>query len=49
MDAHATLQRFPDASPEMQQLLGIQLHSPSDYSGHYETRIMRKNLSGEWE
>ena len=46
---YATLERFPDASSEMQQLLGIQLHASSDYSGYDETRIMRKNLDGEWE
>ena len=46
---YSTLGRFPDAAPEMQQLLGIQLHEGSDYSGFGETRIMRKNLDGAWE
>jgi len=46
---YATSERFPTASTDIQQLLGIQLHAESDYSGFDEARIMRKDLYGEWE
>ena len=46
---YPTLERFPNASEELQTLLGIRLHAPSEYSGYDETSIVRKNLVGEWE
>ncbi len=46
---HPTLERFPNASPELQELLGIRLHAPSEYGGYDETHVVRKNLKGEWE
>ena len=48
---YPTQERFPDVelSPELQELLGIRLHVPSEYSGYDEASIVRKNLEGEWE
>jgi ectoine hydroxylase-related dioxygenase (phytanoyl-CoA dioxygenase family) len=46
---HPTLERFPNASEELQTLLGIRLHTPSEYGGYDETNVVRKNLEGEWE
>jgi hypothetical protein len=48
---YPTQERFRDMelSPELQGLLGIRLHVPSEYSGYDETSIVRKNLEGEWE
>jgi hypothetical protein len=48
---YPTQERFPDVelSSELQELLGIRLHVPSEYSGYDEASIVRKNLEGEWE
>eukprot|EP01051_Picozoa_sp_SAG22_P000152 SAG22_NODE_3_length_48349_cov_158.681180_13_plen_343_part_00 len=41
-------ERWPDATAEELELLGVELRGDSEYGGYTETPIVRKDLKGEW-